>query len=115
MCSSDLGEATERDTRGRVTSEGERRSGGGRGRGIVGRIELAAAGCRCRGATLAAWARTPGSSATSAATVRAHHLSSPSPPCPCCLTEFRSFLHRDTQGYAEAGQGQGDQERMEGT
>ena len=30
MCA---GEAKERDTRGRVTSEGERRSGGGRGRG----------------------------------------------------------------------------------
>jgi hypothetical protein len=31
------------------------------------------------------------------------------------LTQLCSFLHRDTQGYAEAGQGQGDQERMEGT
>jgi hypothetical protein len=93
---------------------------------IVGRIESssAAARCRCRGRTSAAWARTPGSSATSAATVRTQRLSSIAslhPPVAGMvtmnsrLTESCSFLHRDTQGYAEAGQGQGEQECMEGT
>jgi hypothetical protein len=118
-----------------VTEERERdvRVGDERERGgavvavseIVGQVDSSAAAerCRCRGRTSAAWARTPGSSATSAATVRTHRLSSIASqllyslgwPMNGCLTQLCSFLHRDTQGYAEAGQGQGDQERMEGT